>query len=230
MRKARLAGAIALRNLGYEPQCIVKLVDNDPVSPEHVAAHRRLFERRMEYERSQLDCLAEEAMLIEHSDKVWAAPRETFLFNPTLPLDSDQEKGEPGTAAMYMPVSHVSGAFEGADLLASDSLRPGRSVATRHASLIEGFSDELPRLGGCMCVHGVFCSEGDKPFPLSGDAWALVFARTGEEAQARGKRIVGPVFIRRSVVAGGLRYVLTCMPVRRGGVVRRALSRLRMPC
>ena len=52
----------------------------------------------------------------------------------------------------------------------------------------------------------------------------------GEAAQAQGMHIAGPAFISRPVVAGNLRYFLVCMPVRRGGVVRRALSRLRVPC
>lgn len=229
VRMARLADAIALRNLGYEPQRIADLVDNDPFSPEHIAAHRRELERRIEYERAQLDCLAEEAMLMERSDEVWVAWRETFLFNPTLPVDSDQGKGEPGTTAMYMPVSGVGGIFEGADFLVPDSLWLGRSVAAQHASLIEGFSDGLPCLGGCMCVHAIFRSEVDRPLSLSGDTWVPVLARMGEEARARGVRITGPAFICRSVVAGGLRYVLVCMPVRRGGFVRRTLNRLRTP-
>lgn len=96
--------------------------------------------------------------------------------------------------------------------------------------LLEGFSDELPRLGGCMCAHAVFCSEGDKSFPLSGDVWVPVLARMGKEAQTRGMRIVGSGFICRSVVAGGLRYVFVCPPVRHGGIARRALARLRVPC
>lgn len=80
------------------------------------------------------------------------------------------------------------------------------------------------------CAHAVFCSEGDKSFPLSGDVWVPVLVRIGKEAQTRGMRIVGSGFICRPVVAGGLRYVLVCPQVRHGGIARRALARLRVPC
>ena len=220
----RLGNAIVLRNLGYEPQRIAELIDADPLSPEHLAMYRQDLERRMEYERAQVEALDEQAELVAREGEVWVANRDAYYVNPTLPMDTAQGRGEPGCAAMYMPISGMGGLFEGDDPLAPYSLRLGRAVPVRHAGLIEGFSDDMPRVGGCTRAHVV--ARVGRSFTASPcrQDWAGAFERLRAALDERGLVPQGAAFICRSLACGGVSRVLICLPVRRANVARR-LSR-----
>ena len=211
----RLSDAITLRNIGFTPEEMLPLLDDDPLCPRHIAEYRQLLEQRVLSLQAQSECLGLQARLVERENDTWVEDVSTYRFNPTMPLDPEVQDSVTREEPMYLPISNGMGLFRGDDRFLPHSLLWGRGVAERHAATISGFGDELPRVGGCTCLCAVLRTDASSGLDVSPEEMRACFSRLRSFACHERLTATQGAFVPYLASANGSQYLAICLPVKR---------------
>lgn len=162
----RLMSAILLKNVGIEPKHLADRLDSEPFSDEHFDEYLELTRHAIAYHEAQLDCLQKLNRLRHAVGTIGVVDVEPYY------ISYDRAEGGyhdfPDDEALVsllanMPIgglgSHDREALLGDIPGRVGSAHWGRTVAVRHAPLIEGLPQGLAIIGGCRCVCSVTFQE-----------------------------------------------------------------------
>ena len=215
----RLMSAIMLKNVGVEPKNLAARLDGEPFSDEHFAEYLQMAQKAVAYHEARLDCLRVLDELRRSVGTLSIVDVEPYY------IVYDRAEGgyhdfpdDEGLVSLLanMPIGGL-GSRDVADYSSLDR-RPhvggtlwGRTVAVRHAHLIEGLQPErLELIGGCRCVRSVtFQEDIVNPGADSGGERGRVLAYLDEH----GLRPAGWAFCPYSLPSDHGYYVPLCLPV-----------------
>lgn len=214
----RLMSAIMLKNVGIEPKHLANRLDNEPFSDKHFTEYLDLAQRSAAYHEAQLECLQTLDELRHAVGTIKIVDVEPYYIN------YDRAEGgyhdfpdDEGLVSLLanMPIGGL-GSHDRVDLSEVrrqglvGSAHWGRTVAVRHAHLIEGLPQGLGVIGGCRCVRSVtFQKDIVNPGPEALQNRECMQAFLDEH----GLQAAGSAFCPYSLPSDHGFYVPPCLPV-----------------
>lgn len=211
----RLMSAGLLRNVGIPPRDLAEYLDR-PYSHDRVHAYLRWAERRVMYDEALADCLRTISHVVDNVGAIEQVDVEPYY----ICWDNAEHgyHGFPPSRNLKILINHVPlgsfGSF-GDDpyVVEEPSIKWGRTVSVRNATLLPGLDVNMDIIGGYHCVCFVHFEPDLYAMTRAQDFATHDRLRIREYMAKRGLHQVGSAFWPFTLPSGKGFIVPTCIPV-----------------